>query len=82
MITMTSDAVTQLKDFLSEEERARLPRGSSNTYWAGIEGIPTHRIDEKQGVLIVRVATTAQPPVYSEQYMEKRISLTTGEVLP
>ncbi len=69
-----------VEDFLSREELAHLPPDTPEIIFGGF-ALPTHRFDEKRGLLILRFFT-GEGPGAAGRWVEKRITLATGKVVP
>ncbi len=72
-----------LKDFLSDEEIARLDVGEGGVQWAYRNSSGAHRFQEADGLLVLRVMKNHWlPMLFSAETVERRISLETGKVVP
>jgi hypothetical protein len=71
-----------LKDFVSEEERSRMKVSEAGVHWALGDSANTHRFQEEQGLLVLRVLKHHWlPMLYPVEVVERRISLETGKVV-
>ncbi len=69
-----------VNDFLSKEERARLPPDAPEIMFGGF-GLPEHHFDERRGHLVLRFLADG----FADQggtRLEKRLALDTGKVQP